>query len=97
MGDISRQSIAEVWNGKAFKKLRKAILTIHLPNVCRSCQWMRWGSLTTIREFDMLDNIDMLDEISFRDVAKITALNILPKVPFSRYARKLLRYIYMHS
>lgn len=97
MGDLNRQSMEEIWNGRVYRRLRKGMLTMKLPRACRDCQWVRWGLLTTNHEPDVLSSIGGAGEASVHEAAKIFALSILPKIPFGQKLRKLLRYYYFRS
>lgn len=42
LGSLRRDSFAAVWNGPAFRHLRRTVNTDHAPEYCRHCP-LRWG------------------------------------------------------
>lgn len=43
MGNINRNSFAEIWNGRSYQKLRKSMFTGRYFRVCKSCKHLQRG------------------------------------------------------
>lgn len=44
LGDLTRQSFAEVWNGRRYRNLRAGLARGEAPPVCRGCELVRGGA-----------------------------------------------------
>ncbi len=42
MGNLSEQSLEEIWNGPAYQKLRRTVNSTRPPNICNSCPIFRF-------------------------------------------------------
>jgi len=49
MGNVLEQSLEEIWNGKAYRRLRKQIFTRRFNKVCRNCEYRKRFNLDETR------------------------------------------------
>ncbi|MBU0754097.1 MAG: SPASM domain-containing protein [Planctomycetes bacterium] len=43
MGNLNRNSFAEIWNGRPYRKLRNSMFTGKYPRICRNCKHLQRG------------------------------------------------------
>lgn len=48
-GDVSRQSVEDIWNNEKFKKLRKQMLSGELPSGCKHCHDLEASGFSSMR------------------------------------------------
>lgn len=92
LGDISKQSFAEIWNGPEARDLRRGMMTGDVPSLCRDCSFRTAWYLEPQRHLPLIDWLaetrgvalsDTFEEVSLREPAHMLRTPDAPTLRWS--------------